>query len=172
MNHIRIIYNVYSPDDWVQRAGAVGYERGEGDDKARVLPEASENLKVQGDHSDLHTSSLWKKHKLERILGRLSAMRTEQELILSALRGDRQSRIEAILDLARMRSWNALPALREMLENDEPPIQIYAAYALYHIAEDKKGVPILLHHLQGHNEDLREGAVYALGLMGKGYYRN
>ncbi len=168
MMNIRNIYNVYSPDDSVQPIGAEFYPRGEGENKARVLPEASENLKVQGGHADLHTSSLWKKHKLERILGTMSVLPTEQELILRAQRGDRPSRLTAILDLARMRSMSALPMLREMLENDEPPVQIYAAYALYHIAGDKEGLPILLRYLLAPYKDLREAAAYALGLMGKG----
>lgn len=95
-------------------------------------------------------------------------MADEQELIRRAQFGDRQSRLKSIMELARQRSGSALPALRDILAKDEPPVQIYAACALYLIAEDKRGVPILLSHLQGSNEDLREAAVYALGLMGKG----
>ncbi|SLM48093.1 protein of unknown function [Nitrospira japonica] len=175
MKNIRYIYNVYSPDDGWQTAGAEPYPRGEGKTKGQILPEASDNLKVGGSHFDLHTSSLWKNYKLERIIGTLSTMSTDQELvlrqellILRLREGDRQERLEAILDLARMMSTNAAPVLRERLENDEPSIQIYAAYALHRIAGDKRGVPILLYYLQGPNKDLREGAVYALGLMGKG----
>lgn len=94
-------------------------------------------------------------------------MLNEQELIERLRQGDPQSKLSAIMELARQKSQTALPVLAGTLEEDDPPAQIYAAYALYLISEDKRGVPLLIKHLTGPNEDLREAAVYVLGLMGK-----
>src|SRR5258706_65271 len=60
----------------------------------------------------------------------------------------------------------ALPALRKALEDDDPAVRTEAAASLWKIAEEKRGLDVLVKSLADKNASVAQSAVTALGEMG------
>lgn len=94
-------------------------------------------------------------------------MRSEADLIEVLLRGTPRARIQAAQELALVGGQAAVPVLREALESKDLRLRLAAGFALWRIDRSQEGVKAVLDALFGPSPDAREGAVYALGAMGR-----
>jgi HEAT repeat protein len=81
--------------------------------------------------------------------------------------GAASARVKAAAELGQVGSPAAVPALKEALRASQPLLRLTAGFALWRIQRDRDAVEVIVEVLANPSPDAREGAVYALGAMGK-----
>ena len=97
----------------------------------------------------------------------MSGKRLEPELIKTLKSGDPGSRSQAAMELAFTGTEASIPLLREAMRTGDQVLRLACGFALWRIASDKEGLDTIIGSLTSDSPDAREGAVYALGALGK-----
>ncbi len=97
----------------------------------------------------------------------MTATRSESELLNILRSGDPASRTGAALELALTGTESSVPTLKEAIRTGDQLLRLACGFALWRIASDKDGFDAVVESLSSNSPDAREGAVYALGALGK-----
>lgn len=95
------------------------------------------------------------------------SLKGEAKVIEALRHGSPRERVRAASELASVGGLAAVAALREALESEDPLLRLTAGFALWRIERSRQGLDAVLEALSGSSPDAREGAVYALGAMGR-----
>lgn len=88
--------------------------------------------------------------------------------LVARLKEDKDDNVRrsAATALRQMSARPALPALRAALDDADPEVRVEAAWAVWHIGNEARGVPVLTRALKEKDEDLLTRALSALRDMG------
>ena len=97
----------------------------------------------------------------------MMSKRSEAELIKILESGEPAKRPQAAIELALTGTEASLSALKEAMRTENQVLRLACGFALWRIASDKEGLEAVIESLTSDSPDAREGAVYALGVLGK-----